>query len=59
MAIESRLRELDHRHRDLDLAIASESRLPAADPTRLSALKRQKLRIKEEIESIRERLRPS
>ncbi len=57
MALEQRLRELDTRHRDLDYAIEHEGKRPAADPSRLSFMKRQKLKIKEEIEAIRERLR--
>lgn len=56
MAIEQRLRELDARHRDLDHVIEEEAKRPAADLTRLSAMKRQKLKIKEEIEQIRQRL---
>jgi hypothetical protein len=56
MAIEQRLRELDARHRDLDLMIETEAKRPAVDTTRLSAMKRQKLKIKEEIEDIRQRL---
>jgi hypothetical protein len=56
MAIEQRLRELDARHRDLDLIIASEAKRPSADLTRLSAMKRQKLKIKEAIEEIRQKL---
>ena len=56
MAIEQRLRELDARHRDLDLIIENEAKRPAVDPTRLSAMKRQKLKIKEEMETIRQRL---
>jgi hypothetical protein len=56
MAIEQRLRELDARHRDLDLIIENEAKRPSADMTRLSAMKRQKLRLKEEIESIRQKL---
>ena len=56
MALESRLRELDTRHRDLDSAIENEARRPAADITRLSAMKRQKLKIKEEIEALRRRM---
>jgi hypothetical protein len=54
MAIEQRLRELDARHRDLDLIIKNEAQRPAVDPTRLTAMKRQKLKLKEEIESIRQ-----
>lgn len=56
MALEQRLRELDARHRDLDVIIENEARRPAADPMRLSAMKRQKLKLKEEIETIRQRL---
>ncbi|WP_395644972.1 YdcH family protein [Terricaulis sp.] len=55
MAIEQRLRELDARHRDLDVIIETEAKRPAADPMRLSAMKRQKLKLKEEIEELRQR----
>ncbi len=54
MAIEQRLRELDARHRDLDIIIQNEAKRPSVDLTRLSAMKRQKLKLKEEIESIRQ-----
>jgi hypothetical protein len=54
MAIEQRLRELDARHRELDFIIENEARRPAADMTLLTAMKRQKLKIKEEIEIIRQ-----
>lgn len=57
MALESRIRELDTRHRDLDLTIQAESRQPAVDPVRISELKRQKLKLKEEIEALRRKLR--
>jgi len=53
MAIEQRLRELDARHRDLDLIIENEAKRPSADLMRLTAMKRQKLKLKEEIEQIR------
>lgn len=56
MAIEQRLRELDARHRDLDVIIENEAKRPSADMTRLSAMKRQKLKLKEEIEAIRQKL---
>jgi len=56
MAIEQRLRELDARHRDLDLIIKNEAQRPAVDPTRLMAMKRQKLKLKEQIEEIRQSL---
>jgi len=56
MALESRIRELDNRHRDLDATIQAEARSPAIDDIRIALLKRQKLRIKEEIEALRRRL---
>ena len=56
MAIEQRLNELDSRHRELDFMIENESKHPSVDPTALSAMKRQKLKLKEEIESMRQRL---
>ncbi|HEY5070945.1 MAG TPA: DUF465 domain-containing protein [Caulobacteraceae bacterium] len=56
MAVEARIRELGARHRNLELAIQDEMSRPAADGARLSELKRQKLRLKEEMEGLR---RPS
>lgn len=53
MAIEARIRELDARHQILDRAIQSEVNRPAADETALRALKRQKLKLKEQIEALR------
>ena len=38
MAIEQRLRELDARHRDLDLIIKNEAQRPSVDATRLTAM---------------------
>lgn len=55
MALESRLRELDLRHRDLDAAIRMELTHPATDTIRITEMKRQKLKIKEEIEELRNR----
>ncbi|MGH6951730.1 MAG: YdcH family protein [Vitreimonas sp.] len=56
MAIEQRLRELDARHRDLDLIIENEAKRPSVDMMQLTAMKRQKLKLKEEIEAIRQKL---
>jgi hypothetical protein len=56
MAVEARIRELGSRHQSLELAIQEEQRRPAADDTRLKDLKRQKLKLKEEMESLRERM---
>ena len=55
MVIEARIRELGSRHRSLELAIQDEMSRPAADAIRLSELKRQKLRLKEELESLKHR----
>ncbi len=56
MAIESRIRELGSRHENLDRSIQEETKRPASDATRLRELKRQKLRLKEEIEGLRSKL---
>jgi hypothetical protein len=53
MAIEARIRELGARHQSLEREIEDELSRPAADSDRLRALKRQKLRLKEEIESLK------
>ncbi len=53
MAIQARIRELGSRHESLDRAIHEESCRPAADEVRLRELKRRKLRLKEEMESLR------
>jgi len=56
MALDARLRELNARHRDLDAAIKMQTKLPAHDPLQVNELKRQKLKLKEEIEGLRQRL---
>jgi hypothetical protein len=53
MAIEARIRELGSRHETLERAIHDETIRPAADDLRLRELKRRKLRLKEEMESLR------
>ena len=53
MAIEARIRELGVRHQSLERAIQDELARPAADDVRLKDLKRQKLRLKEEMESLK------
>ncbi|MFI4976740.1 MAG: YdcH family protein [Caulobacterales bacterium] len=55
MAIEARIRELGVRHETLDREIQEEMSRPAADDIRLKELKRQKLRLKEEMESLKAR----
>lgn len=55
MALEARIRELGARHETLERAIHDEAARPAADEIRLRALKRKKLKLKEEIENLRSR----
>ena len=56
MAIEQRLRELDARHRELDFIIQNEAKHPSSDDIQLAAMKHQKLKLKEEIETLRQSL---
>ncbi len=56
MAIEAHIRELSQRHQVLERAIEDEISRPAADTLRLSELKRLKLRLKEEMETLRTRV---
>jgi hypothetical protein len=53
MAIDARIRELGNRHTNLDRAIDQERSRPMSDSIRLKELKRQKLKLKEEIEVLR------
>jgi hypothetical protein len=55
MAIEARIRELGVRHQSLERAIHDEISRPAADAGRVTALKRQKLRLKEQMETLKTR----
>lgn len=52
MAIEARIRELDTRHQNLDRMIEDELR-HHADPLRVTELKRQKLKLKDQLEELR------
>lgn len=56
MALEARIRELGSRHKSLETAIQDEMSRPAADDIRLKELKRQKLKLKEEMEALREKM---
>ncbi len=55
MAVNARIRELTARHHDLDDLIATELQSPSSDDLRIQKLKRQKLRLKEEIEQLRQK----
>lgn len=55
MAIEAHIRELSDKHAKLDIAIQSEIRSLSSDDIQVKALKRQKLKLKEELELLRQR----
>jgi hypothetical protein len=55
MAIEAHIRELSDKHARLDQLIQQEARSPASDDAQIAALKRQKLKLKEELEALRRR----
>ncbi|WNO55152.1 DUF465 domain-containing protein [Stakelama saccharophila] len=52
------LHELQTAHRDLDLAIDALFAKPAPDQLRIARLKRQKLRVKDEIADLEDQLTP-
>lgn len=49
MALEARIEELVARHKTLDKAIDEELRHPGSDDQRVAAMKKEKLRLKDEI----------
>jgi hypothetical protein len=53
MPIEARIRELDARHTRLDAQIDEVAKHPSADSLEVALLKKEKLRIKEQIEALR------
>ncbi|HSH63531.1 YdcH family protein [Methyloceanibacter sp.] len=53
MALDAHLVELSERHRSLDRKIEEELSRPAADTLKIAELKRQKLRLKDEIERLK------
>jgi len=53
MTIEASIQELDARHQSLERQIEDEMRHPSADDLWVRELKRQKLRVKEQIEQLR------
>ena len=55
MAIDARLEHLDHRHSELETALEEELRHACYDENRITEIKRQKLRIKDEMRSLEAR----
>lgn len=54
MNLQSRLSTLKERHADLETKIAEEGQRPRPDTDTLGRLKREKLRVKEEMERIKD-----
>lgn len=52
MALDARLDALRARHHDLETALDQENQRPHPDDSRIIQLKREKLRLKDEIERI-------
>ncbi len=52
MSLESRIRELSERHKRVDQALSAEVKHPSND-VRIVELKRQKLKLKDEIAQLR------
>lgn len=53
MGLESHIQQLTDKHRRLEETITEEMAHPGHDELKISAMKRQKLRIKEELERLR------
>jgi hypothetical protein len=54
MALDAHLVELSEKHRALDRKIEEEQARPTADDLKIADLKRQKLRLKDEIERLKQ-----
>lgn len=52
MSLSSHLQELRKKHETLDIEVTEAQRSPAIDALQISALKKQKLKLKEEIERL-------
>ncbi|MAT35146.1 MAG: DUF465 domain-containing protein [Ponticaulis sp.] len=53
MSLENHLQELSARHQKLDEALQEEQKRPSSDTLKMTRMKREKLRLKEEIKSLR------
>lgn len=53
MALDAHIEQLGQRHRELDEAIIEEMSHPGFDEFRVSEMKREKLRLKEELEQLK------
>lgn len=57
MAVEAHIAEIQEKHRQLDIQIENELQNPGSNDLQISALKREKLRLKEELERLRNETR--
>ena len=55
MTADVRLRSLEEKHKKLERELHEESVKPAADDTRINHLKREKLKLKDEMNALKER----
>lgn len=53
MALDAHVTELSDKHRALEVKIESEMARPSADDIKISRLKREKLRIKDELQRLK------
>ena len=53
MALESHLSELNEKHKQLDCDISEAMQHPSVDTLKITELKREKLRLQEEMERLR------
>jgi hypothetical protein len=58
MAMKAHLDTLTQRHQELEAAITAEMKHPSHDDTRINELKRLKLRIKDQIQTIKHQDEP-
>lgn len=56
MAIKAHMETLDRRHREIESEIEGEVKKPAGDDLHIGALKREKLRIKDRIAELRQKI---
>lgn len=59
MATKAHLDTLAKRHQELEAAIAAEIKHPAYDELHVVQLKRQKLRVKDQMEELRLQMKPN
>jgi len=55
MPVQERLKALQRRHHEVDTDLVKEENRPAGDETMIARLKKEKLRLKDEIENLRQR----